>query len=76
MTTDYKRYYMGRATDGGREVFRAASTPTQSSHPEYQAVVGPFRTKAGATYMRDYGDSNPHCVCVSDAERLAKQINL
>lgn len=38
-----------------------------------RAVIGPFRTVRGAEFMRQYGEGNPHCQTVGDAERLAKQ---
>ena len=68
------RYYMGYRIDtGGREVFRAPSTPTALSHGDvYAAVVGPFRTKRGAVFMAMYGRNNPHIQTVADAERYAK----
>ena len=57
-----------------KEVFRSAETPTEASHGErFAYVIGPFRTKAGAEFMRDYGCGNPHCQCVKDAENLAKE---
>jgi hypothetical protein len=56
-----------------REVFRSRTEPTSASHGKrFAAVVGPFRTMRGAEFMRDYGSMNPHCLCVADAERLAK----
>lgn len=46
--------YVGLSTDGSREVFRANETPTPQSHGErFAAVIGPFRTKAGAEFMRN-----------------------
>lgn len=56
-----------------RTVFRSVETPTQETHgAQFAACVGPFRTKRGAEFMRDYGRANPHCQCVNDAERLAR----
>ena len=55
-----------------RELFRAEETPTKQSHPQYAGVIGPFRTKRGAEFMRKCGRNNPHCQTVADAERLAK----
>lgn len=69
--------YVGLSTDGSREVFRANETPTPQSHGErFAAVIGPFRTKAGAEFMRNYGRGNPHCQTVTDAERLARHISV
>jgi hypothetical protein len=70
----YNRLYVGvRVDNGKRERFRSAVTPTQDTHGQtYIYAIGPFRTVAGAEFMRDYGANNPHCQCVSDAERLAR----
>ena len=68
-----KRLYVGVKSDLKRETFWSADVPTRSSHGDMFAyVIGPFRTKAGAVFMRDYGDGNPHCRCVSEAEKLAR----
>ena len=37
----------------------------------YHYLIGPFRTKRGATYHRDNGRSGV-CLTVRDAERLSK----
>lgn len=69
------KFYVGLKLDctGRRDVFRATATPTEASHgARFGAVIGPFRTKRAAEFMRDYGRGNPHCLCVADAERLAK----
>ena len=56
-----------------RTIFTSAANPTFATHgTQYNAVVGPFRTRRGARFMRDYGQGNPHCRCVRDAERLGK----
>lgn len=66
--------YVGIRHDGTRELFRASSGPTEELYGSlYVYVVGPFRTVRGANFMRLYGKNNPHCQCVSDAERLAKK---
>ncbi len=60
-----------------REVFRSARTPTSASHgSKYNAVIGPFRTVGGANVMAKYGRANPHIQTVSEAEKMAKQLNL
>lgn len=57
-----------------RVLLRLINPPTEESHGEwYMMVIGPFKTMRGAEFMRDYGQNNPHCQSVSDAERLAKQ---
>ena len=67
------KIYVGYNKGKAQKIFRALSIPTQKSHGHlYAAVVGPFRTKKGAQFMLNYGDNNPHCQCVADAERLAK----
>ena len=66
------RLYVGVKPDLAYEVFRAAQTPTESSHGKlYAYAIGPFRTRRGADFMARYGRGNPHCRCVSEAERLA-----
>jgi hypothetical protein len=56
-----------------REVFRYDFTPTEQTHGTlYGAVIGPFRTMRGARFMAAYGRGNPHCLTVSDAEKLAR----
>lgn len=63
---------MSATLDHLREVFRAEPTPTKETHPQYGAVIGPFRTRAGAEFCARFGFGNPHVQCVADAERLAK----
>jgi hypothetical protein len=68
----YTRPYVGLLPDGTREVFRYAGTPTNETHgARYAAVIGAFRTRRGAEFMRKHGRANPHCVTVMQAERLA-----
>ena len=65
--------YVGIREGAIREVFRSAVDPTFETHgKDYLCTIGPFRTVRGAKFMADYGRGNPHCVCVSDAEQLAK----
>ncbi len=67
------RLYVGRS-GGAATVFRSATVPTEASHGyRFAAVIGPFRTKAGADLMARYGRGNPHLRSVSDAERLARR---
>lgn len=56
-----------------RTVFQSVTTPTRETCP-YVYVIGPFRTLAGAQFMAEYGQGNPHCQHVNDAERLALRI--
>lgn len=68
------RLYVGCNASRSWEVFRATEKPTCESHgAQYAAVIGPFRTRAGAEFMRDHGYGNPHCATVADAERLARE---
>lgn len=53
------------------EEFSSAEKPTEKSHGQYGAVIGPFRTKAGARFMAMYGYNNPHLPNVAAAEKLA-----
>lgn len=68
-----KRFYVGCRAGAPYEVFKADAEPTEKTHGHlYAAVIGPFDTKRGAEFMAKYGNGNPHCRCVADAERLAK----
>lgn len=68
------KFYVGCGSKGKREVFKSEKEPTFDSHSHiYYAVIGPFRTKRGAEFMRDHGKGNPHCQTVAQAERLAKK---
>lgn len=59
-------------TPNTRVVFRNVLEPTPETHPQYSAVIGPFRTVRGARFMAQFGANNPHCQTVADAERIAK----
>jgi hypothetical protein len=68
-----KRLYVGKKRDGFRELFWSDFVPTYESHGnKYKYAIGPFRTKRGAEFMRDYGEGNPHCRSTNEAEKLAK----
>lgn len=68
------RYYVG-LNGVTRAIFGAAEAPTEGTHGQtYTAVIGPFRTKRGAAFMRDHGRNNPHCRTVAEAERLAVKL--
>lgn len=70
--TPRNRIWIGHKA-GLREVFRFPETPTEATHgTRFAAVTGPFRTIGGARYMQLYGAGNPHCRCVSEAEKLAR----
>ena len=69
-----KRLYVGVKQDT-RETFWSAETPTRETHGHlYAYVIGPFRTKGGAEFMRDRGEGNPHCQAVFQAERIARML--
>lgn len=63
------RYYLG-LNNPVRDVFKADVTPTAKTHSQYLYVVGPFRTKRGAEYMRD----NKWTHSVDHAEDCARGI--
>ncbi len=66
-----QKYYVG-CNVGARIVFRSPTVPTAETHGDiYNAVIGPFRTKYGASFMAKYGQGNPHCRTVGEAEKLA-----
>ena len=68
------RCYVGHKT-GARVVFQHDAIPTPSSHPQFAAVVGPFKTKRAALWAASGAAvSNPHYAHVNDAERIAKGI--
>ena len=50
-----KRFYVGRG-NGKAEIFRSEYEPTPETHGHlYAAVIGPFRTHAGAEALRNSG---------------------
>ena len=71
-------YYVGVNKPEGiyyrrRDIFAASETPTEDSHGgRWTMAIGPFRTLRGAAFMATFGEGNPHCQCVEDAERLGK----
>lgn len=74
MPSTRKRFYVGQR-NGFRQVFSSLEKPTDASHgDDYTAVIGPFRTRAGAEFMRKHGENNPHCRTVRDAENLAMKV--
>ena len=68
------RWYVGHGTPKP-QAFRTDSIPTAETHPQYRAVVGPFRTRRAAQWAAsDYAQGNPHYQTVTDAERIARVI--
>ena len=68
-----QRFYVGLKA-GSRQVFKSDVPPTEITHGNiYNAVVGPFDTKRGATWAASPAAvGNPHYQTVADAERIAK----
>lgn len=65
------KYYLG-IKGSIRTVFSVGHPVTEQTHgAAFNAVVGPFRTKRAAEFMRDQGGFNPHCISVSAAERIS-----
>jgi len=66
--------YVIISAGGHRRIERHAVDPTFATRTRTEdfAAIGPFRTVRGASFARDYGRGNPHCVCVQDAEQLAE----
>lgn len=46
-------WYVGHK-GGKAEAFQSDEEPTETSHPQYGAVTGPFKTEQGARYGADY----------------------
>lgn len=65
------RYYVG-CRGMLREAFRSSETPTKNSHPQYLAVIGPFRSIGGVRVKLAGGLNNPHTTTVADCERIAR----
>lgn len=73
------RWYLGvpRKPYARRLIFQSDIVPTDISHGAFFSyAIGPFRTRCGAEYMRDYGQNNPHCATVAQAEKLAHRARL
>lgn len=66
-------FYLGRRRQGDLILFRSANTPTKESHGQrFTAVIGPFKSKIGASYFARYGRDNPFIRTAEDAEDLAR----
>lgn len=66
-------YYLGRRAQGDLILFHWPHVPTKESHgARFLTVIGPFRSKVGASYYARYGQGNPHIRNADDAERLAR----
>ena len=66
-------FYLGRRKQGDLILFRSAQPPTKESHGHhFTSVIGPFKSKVGASYYARYGQGNPHIRNADDAECLAR----
>jgi len=80
MTNKSKRLWIGavKGTPSAErplayELFWAIGWPTEATHGDrYTHAIGPFRTKAGATFMADRPGS-PTITTVAAAERAARR---
>ena len=64
--------YLGKRKQGDLAQFRSPTIPTKESYGHlYTAVIGPFKSKVGASYFARYGRNNPQIRTADDAERLA-----
>jgi hypothetical protein len=65
-------FYLGRRGTDDLVLFQSPSIPTKETHGHlYTAVIGPFKSRVGASYFSRYGRNNPHIRTADDAERLA-----
>lgn len=68
-----KRYYVGKCKRTGvMEMVYGYDSKMDDTRDTWVWLIGPFRTKRGARFMLEHGEFNPHCLCVADAERIAK----
>ena len=66
-------YYLGRRAQGDLILFRSAQPPTKESHGQrFISVIGPFKSKVGASYYARYGQGDPRLCTAEDMERLAR----
>jgi hypothetical protein len=66
-------FYLGRRGADDLVLFHSPFVPTKQSHGHlYTAVIGPFRSRVGASYFARYGRNNPHIRTADDAEYLAR----
>lgn len=65
-------FYLGRRKQGDLILF-SAQPPTKESHGRhFTSVIGPFKSKVGASYYARYGRDNPHIRSTADVEHLAR----
>lgn len=68
-----KKWFLGHTGSAALKAFSCLGVPTPITHPHYNAVIGPFRTKRGCLWAEKWGYLNPHFQHVNDAEGLAKR---
>lgn len=66
-------YYLGRRAQGDLILFHSLHVPTKESHgTRFVSVIGPFKSRVGASYFARYGRDDPRIGTAEDAERLAR----
>lgn len=66
-------YYLGRRVQGDLILFHSLHLPTKASHGQrFVSVIGPFKSKVGASYFARYGRDDPRIRTAGDAERVAR----
>jgi hypothetical protein len=66
-------FYLGKRGADDLVLFRSATIPSKESHGHlYTVIIGPFKSKVGASYFARYGRNKPHIRTADDAERLAR----
>ena len=66
-------FYLGKRGQDDLVLLHFSKIPTKETHGHlYTAVIGPFKSKVGASYFARYGRNNPHIRTAEDAERLAR----
>ena len=66
-------FYLGRRGPDDLVLFRSSLVPTKESLGHlYTAVIGPLKSKVGASYFARYAWNNPHIRTADDAERMAR----
>lgn len=66
-------FYLGKRLQGDLVRFYSPTTPTKASHGRlYTSVIGPFKSKVGASYYARYGQNNPALLTPDDVEHAAR----
>lgn len=66
-------FYLGKRGEDDLILFHSTAIPNKQTHGHlYKAVIGPFKSKVGASYFARYGRNNPDIRTAGDAERLAR----